>query len=358
MQERDTAHHIAPSDPRWLQHLERRCSAQLPGAVYDWIAGGAGREDTLAANASAWREVLLRPDALLDVSRVDTSTTILGSPVASPIAVAPCGFHGLANPGAEIATAQGCRSAGALFALSSRSSLRIEDIATHCGTWWYQPYILRDRSVTEAMVKRATGAGARALVLTVDAPILGTRRRNRDGSLISKEAMEVNTGAVEDPALLEQSPCVIPEDISWLSEMSGLPVVVKGVLRSDTARRCVDAGAAAIWVSNHGGRQLDGCLPTAVALPEVRAALGHDVEVYVDGGISSGTDVLRALALGARAVFVGRAPVWGLVEAGPSGVQAVLAALQAELTAGMQLSGRITVNEIGPDLVARQYSRV
>ena len=335
----------------WLPLLELQARERLPAAVYDWIAGGAGHEDTLAGNAAAWRALLLRPDALQDVANVDTATTLLGTAVNTPIAVAPSGFHSLSHPDAEIATASGTADLGALFTLSSRSSLRIEAIAPHCGPWWYQTYVLRDRALTATMLQRAAGAGARAVVLTVDAPTLGRRRRNRDSSLVSKALLEVNTGPVKDAALLEQAADVVVADIAWLAEVSGLPVVVKGVVRPDTAVRCVDAGAAAVWVSNHGGRQLDGTVSTAAALTEVVGAVAGSADVYVDGGICSGTDALRALALGARAVFVGRAPLWGLAVAGQQGVREVLTTLQIELVAAMKLVGRASVVDLDIDLI-------
>lgn len=338
--------------PQWLERLEEAARSRLPEGTYAWVAGGAGHEDTLRASAAAWRRLLLRPDALTDVSVVDTATTVLGAPVASPVAVAPSGFQGLSHPDAEIATARAAAARDTLFVLSSRSSLRIEEVSAQCRTWWYQSYVLRDRALTAAMVERAASAGAAAIALTVDAPALGRRRRNRDPSLVDRASLEVNTGPVENPASLEPSPAVTAADIEWLRHVSGLPVVVKGVLRGDTATRCVDAGAGALWVSNHGGRQLDGAVATATALVEVVDAVADRVEVYVDGGVSSGTDVLRALALGARAVFLGRPPVWGLVVDGEAGVAEVLARFQDELVMAMRLSGRTRVADLARDLIA------
>lgn len=342
--------HLSPGSA-WLHDLEQRAEETLDRAVFDWLVGGSGREESLAGARQAWTDVLLSPDAGVDVSVVDTSTTLLGMPVAAPVGVAPTGFHGLIHERAESATSRACEAAGLLFALSSRASLPFDAVARPGSAWWFQPYVLRDRRITEDQVRAAVALGASALVLTVDAPVLASRRQSRDASLVSPKMLAVNTVYAADANGLEQSPTVTAGDVGWLAGLSGLPVIVKGVTRPDTAMTFVREGAAAIWVSNHGGRQLDGCLPPARALPAVADRIGEQAEVYVDGGIRSGVDVLRALALGARAAFVGRPPLLGLAVAGETGVGEVLERLVDEFRVAMQLVGRTTVPSIGRDLV-------
>ncbi|WP_329234550.1 alpha-hydroxy-acid oxidizing protein [Actinoallomurus sp. NBC_01490] len=331
--------------------LQDRARRALDPAVFDFFAGGSGDESTLAANTAAWRRVALRPHVLRDVSSVDTRVRVLGRELPAPVCVAPMGYQVLAHPGGEVATARGARRAGALLTVSSRSSRRIEEVAAEAGPWWFQVYVLRDRGLTADLVRRAA-AGASALALTGDTPYLGRRRRDRDPALIPDEIFGVNLGDGFDRALAEQAADVTYDDIAWLAEISGLPVVVKGVLRGDDARDCAAAGAAGVWVSNHGGRQLDGAVATAVALPEVADAVGDRVEVYADGGIRTGTDVLRALALGARAVFVGRPVLWHLATGGEDAVADGLTSLSEELAHAMGLAGVTTTAAIGRGLCA------
>ncbi|MGI5228544.1 alpha-hydroxy acid oxidase [Actinoallomurus sp. CA-142502] len=330
--------------------LQDRARQALDPAVFDFFAGGSGDESTLAANTAAWRHVALRPHVLRDVSSVDTRVRVLGDELPAPVCVAPMGYQVLAHPGGEVAVARGARRAGALLTVSSRSSRRIEEVAAEAGPWWFQAYVLRDRGLTRELVRRAAAAGASALALTGDTPYLGRRRRDRDPALVPDEIFGVNFGAGFDRALAEQAADVTYDDIAWLAEISGLPVVVKGVLRGDDARDCAAAGAAGVWVSNHGGRQLDGAVATAAALPEVADAVGDDVEVYADGGIRTGTDVLRALALGARAVFVGRPVLWCLATGGEDAVADHLASLSDDLAHTMGLAGVPTTAAIDRSL--------
>ena len=329
--------------------LQRRARKLLPRDVYDYYAGGSGRERTRRANEKAWRQIWLAPRVLRDVSAIDTTARLLGTEVATPLGVAPTGYHGLAHPDGEVATAAGAARAGALFVLSIRSTRRIEDVAdavaAEGGTWWFQVYLMRDRELTAGLVRRAAAAGAAALVLTADTPVVGRKRRNSDDGLVSDEAFLTNLGPLEDLGAAEQAADLTFADIGWLREAGGgLPVVVKGVLRGDDAAACQAAGAAAVVVSNHGGRQLDGALPSALALPEVAAALGgpgagQGGEVYADGGIRSGGDALAALALGAGAVFLGRPVLWALACGGADGVRALLAGLTDDLSHALALAG-------------------
>jgi 4-hydroxymandelate oxidase len=336
--------------------LQRRARKLLSRPVYDYYAGGSGRERTRRASAKAWQQVWLAPRVLRDVSAVDTSVRLLGTEFATPLGVAPTGFHGLAHPDGEVATAAGAARAGALFVLSTRSTRRIEDVAgavaAEGGTWWFQVYLMRDRGLTAGLVRRAAAAGAAALVLTGDTPVVGRKRRDSDDGVVSEEDFLVNLGPLEDLGAASQAADVTFADIGWLREIGGgLPVVVKGVLRGDDAAACQAHGAAAVIVSNHGGRQLDGALPAALALPEVTAALGAgtgpDCEVYADGGIRTGEDALAALALGARAVFLGRPALWALACGGADGVHALLAGLTDDLSHAMALAGAASVAGVG-----------
>jgi 4-hydroxymandelate oxidase len=333
--------------------LEERARAALPPPVFDYYAGGAGDEETLAANARAWSAVRLRPRVLRDVSHVDTSTTVLGTRVAAPVLVAPTAFHRLAHPAGELATAEGTAAAGSLLVLSTRSSTRIESVAAAAGPWWFQVYILRDRALTQELVQRAAAAGARALVLTGDTPYVGRKRRDRGSLAIPDEDFRANLERLTDVTLSEQAANVTFDDIRWLHELSRLPVLVKGVLRGDDAARCLEAGAAGVVVSNHGGRQLDGAVPTAEALPEVVDAIAGRAEVLVDGGVRTGRDVVRALALGAKAVLLGRPVLWGLATDGAAGVRKVLTELQEDTAHVMALAGATSVAELTADLVTR-----
>jgi 4-hydroxymandelate oxidase len=337
--------------------LQRRARKRLPSNVYDYYAGGAGRERTLRANEKAWRQVWIAPRVLRDVSAVDTSTRLLGTEFATPLCVAPTGYHGLAYPDGELATAAGAARAGALFVLSTRSSRRIEEVAEVVaaagGTWWFQVYLMRDRELSAGLVRRAAAAGAAALVLTADTPVVGRKRRNSADGVVSDEDFLVNLGPLEDMNRATQAADVTFTDIGRLSEAaeggggSRLPVVVKGVLRGDDARACRAHGAAAVIVSNHGGRQLDGALPSAVALPDVAGQQqpGSAWEVYADGGIRTGEDALAALGLGARAVFLGRPVLWALTCGGADGVQSLLTGLTDDLAHAMALAGAASIGQ-------------
>jgi 4-hydroxymandelate oxidase len=335
-----------------VDELERRARALLPRAVYDFYAGGSGREVTLRANARAWRRVPLAPRVLRDVAAVDTSVTWFGTRMGSPVGIAPTATHSLAHPDGEIATAAGAARAGCLYVVSFRCSRRLEDIAAALdgSPWWFQVYVMRDRELTAGLVRRAVAAGARALVLTGDTPVPGRKRRSQEGLVIPDEDWLVNMGPGVSLEATSQAADVTMADIGWLGSVGGgVPVLVKGVLRADDAVACVARGAAGVIVSNHGGRQLDGAIPAAVALPSVVAALAGTApaaEVYVDGGIRSGWDVLAALALGARGVFTGRPVLWALACGGADGVAGLLDGLTAELGHAMALAGTASVAEV------------
>jgi 4-hydroxymandelate oxidase len=337
---------VNPDIPR----LQRQARGLLPAEVYNYYAGGSGRERTLRANERSWRRNWLAPRVLRDVRSVDTTARLLGASLRTPIGVAPTAYHRLAHPDGELATAAGAARAGALFVLSTRSTSRIEEVAATVdaegGTWWFQVYVMQDRARTTGLVQRAAAAGARALVLTADTPVVGRKRRDTGDPAFTREDMLVNQDPVADLADLDQSAGVTFADIGWLSDISGgLPVVVKGVLRPDDALACAAAGAGAVLVSNHGGRQLDGAVSAAWALPGVAAVL-DTIPAYVDGGIRTGEDALTAVALGARAVLLGRPVLWALTCGGADGVAELLTGLTDGLAHAMALAGAACMADV------------
>ena len=355
-----------PLDPLDLTALEAAARERLERGVYDYVAGGADDERSVADAQTAWSRLRLRPRVLRDVSEVSMATTVLGSRLPVPLLVAPMAYHRMAHPDGEAASAAGAAAAGAGYILSTQATMTVEEVAEIVpdGLRWFQVYVVRDRGWTADLVARAAATGYRALVLTVDVPVLGNRLRDlrNDFRLPTglKPANAPPAGAARQRELdadpLAQAgqfdPGLTPEVIGWLAERSGLPVLVKGVLRGDDALACLEAGAAGVVVSNHGGRQLDTVVATADALAEVAAAVGDRGEVYVDGGIRRGTDVVKALALGARAVLVGRPVLWGLAVGGAAGVERVLSGLAGELRLAMALCGTPDLDRLTPDLVA------
>ena len=342
--------------------LEDAARARMSPASFAFCAAGADDEITAAENCLAWRRLRLRPRMLREVVEIDTGATVLGTRATMPIMVAPSGRHRLFHPEGEIATARGAAAAEAIFVLATNATEKLEDVAAQRGgaAHWFQLY-LSDRAIAEMLIDRAAAAGFTALVVTADMPVYGSSPRaarnrlvpsedirnvNLPGAPIARNAYDQTfSGSLTYPVTLD--------DLQWLVRRSPLDVIVKGVLRDDDAARCIDAGAKAIIVSNHGGRHLDTAIATADALPDVVAAVGGRAEVYVDGGIRRGTDILKALALGARAVLVGRPVLWGLAVGGADGVRAVLAHLREELVRTMALCGVATIAQVTTDLVAR-----
>jgi 4-hydroxymandelate oxidase len=344
--------------------LEDKARARLSPGAYAFAAAGADDEITLAENIAAWRTLRLRPRVLNDVAKIDTGASILGAGLRTPIMVAPFGRHKLFHPEGERATGRGAAAAGAVFVLPTTSTVSMEDVASEAASAprWLQLYLPPDRGLAEKLIDRAAAASFGAIVLTVDQPVYGSspraarapltpspdiRSANLPGQPIAQHSYKPgHTGSVTFPATLR--------DLEWLVSRSRLDVVVKGVLRGDDAVRCVEAGAKAIIVSNHGGRHLDGAIATADALPEIADAIAGKAELYVDGGIRRGTDIVKALALGARAVLVARPVIWGLALGGAEGVRAVLDHLNAELARAMALCGAARLVDIGADLVANK----
>jgi len=357
-----------------IHDLHDAAAQCLPRMAYDYYASGAEGEHTLRDNEAAWQRRRLRPRALVDVGTRDLSTTVLGRRVAMPVLVAPTAFQRLAHPDGEVATARAVGAAGTVMTLSTLSNSLLEDVAaahdatrlTDAGGRWFQLYVYRDRGVTRALVERAEAAGYDAIVLTVDAPFFGRRLRDiRNGFALPDGLTVANlvagmgeVAAVRGTSglstyiatMLDQT--ITWRDVEWLSTVTRLPVLVKGIVRGDDGARAADHGAAGVIVSNHGGRQLDTVVATADALPEVVDAVAGRAEVYVDGGVRHGTDVLKALALGARAALVGRPVLWGLAVDGEAGVTRALGMLRAELDLAMALAGAPTVAAVTRDLVA------
>ncbi len=349
-----------------LDELEVEARRVIGEMAYAYYAGGADDERLLAGNVEAWSRWQLHPRVLAGVSEVSTATTLLGSAVASPVAIAPTAIQGLAHPEGEVATARGAAAAGALLILSSLATCRLEDVAEAApdAVRWMQIYVLRDRARTADLVARTVAYGYRALVLTVDAPVSGLRLREwRTGvhlpddlalpNLAGDSTSSAREGGFMAVVTREFEPALTPDDIGWLAGLSSLPVVVKGVQRADDAVRCVDAGAAAVVVSNHGARQLADVPATADILGEVVDAVAGRAEVYVDGGLRRAPDVVKALALGARAGLVGRPSLWALATGGADGVAAMLGWFETELRRAMALCGAATVDALDRDLVRR-----
>ena len=353
-----------------MNEYEALARARFDAAVWDFIQGGSGDEVTLKANSAAFERVKLRPRVLVDVSRCELSTRILGAPIGIPLGVAPMAYHCLAHEGGEVTTARAAGAVGGLMVVSTFSSRTLEDVAAAAsGPLWLQIYCFRRREVTEALIRRAEAAGYSALVLTVDTPRLGRRERDiRNGFSLPAHVRAVNfdpyltqTSHVREPgasAIATQTretvdPTLTWEAIGWLRSLTRLPILLKGVLTAEDAARSASLGIEGLIVSNHGGRQLDGSVAALDALSEVVEAVADRCDVLVDGGIRRGTDVLKALALGARGVLIGRPIFWGLAAGGEEGATHILSLLRDELEHAMALSGRPTLAHIDRSLVRR-----
>src|SRR4051794_1579803 len=325
-------------EPVNLFDLEALARERVPREAWDYYASGAEDEVTLRDNRAAFERLSIAYRVMVDVSRRELATSVLGQPIAMPVITAPTAFHCLACPDGELATARAAGAAGTIMILSTLANSRVEDVvAAASGPVWFQLYVYRDRKATEGVVRRAEAAGCRALVLTVDAPVLGRRERDIRNRFRLPPGLAVANllpeGYGEMPPAAADSglaayvasfldPALTWRDVAWLRSITELPVLVKGIVRPDDALRAAEAGAAGVVVSNHGGRQLDTSPATLDVLPEIVDALaahGHRIEVLMDGGVRRGTDVLKALALGARAVLAGRPVLWGLAADGEVG---------------------------------------
>ena len=351
-----------------LFDYEREAEQRVPPAHWGYIAGGANDELTLGANRTAFDRIVIRYRTMVDVTTRSLATTVLGVPVSMPVLAAPTAMQKLAHPEGECATARACRAAGTLMVTSTTATTSLNEvIASSPGPMWFQLYLYQDRAKSRALIEEAVRSGYTGVMLTVDAPLLGRRERDiRSGFTLPSHLTIANAAdagmAVVPEASTDASglmlhfrslhdAALLPKDITWVREVSGLPVIVKGIVRGDDAMLAVDHGASAIVVSNHGGRQLDTSIPSITALPEVVDAVGAKAEVYVDGGIRRGTDVVKALALGARAVLIGRPVLWGLAVDGEVGVRAVLELLRQEIDLAMGLCGTPSVSDVTRDFV-------
>ena len=349
-----------------LDDFEAAARARLPQLAYDYYAGGSYDELTLADNQAAFRRRRLVYRVLRDLSERTLSTTVLGQPVSMPVLVAPTAFHRLAHEEGEVATARAVATMGTVLMLSTLSTCSLEDVCSAGGTVWFQLYVYRDRGATRALVERAEAAGCKALVLTVDAQLWGRRERDvRNRFRLPPDVECVNLGGTAMarlPSGVEGSglsayvmslfdPALSWKDLAWLASITRLPVLVKGIVHPDDARLAVEHGAAAVVVSNHGGRQLDTAVATLDALPAIAEAVDGRIELILDGGVRRGTDVVKALALGARAVAVGRPVLWGLALGGQQGVELALGRLRDELDVVMGLCGCASPAEVGRELI-------
>ena len=327
--------------------FEALARERLDDAAWEYFRGGAGDESTLRENRAAFARWKLQPRVLVDVATVDTSTTVLGTPVAAPVLVAPVALQKLAHPDGEAATARAAAAAGSIMILSTSATMRPAPVAAAAADAprWFQIYVFRDRGVTQALIDEACASGYSALVLTVDAPNLGRREGALRAGFHIPDELEVAGDIFDD---IDAS--VSWRDVEWIAG-HGLPVVLKGILTPEDALVAVEHGAAGVVVSNHGGRQLDGVPASIDALPRVAEAVGGRCEVLLDSGVRRGVDVLRAVALGARAVLVGRAVVYALAAGGEEGVARLLRLLREEVELGLRLLGCTSVDEIAREHV-------
>ena len=368
-----------------IEALRALARKRLPRMVFDYIDGGSDDEITLARNDNRYGDYELNFKSLVDISKIELDTTIMGAPSKAPIIVTPTAAQRLFNPRAgEAAVARAARKAGLVYCLSTLASTTIEDIASHTdGPKWFQVYVWKDRAIVEKALERARSAGFTGLILTVDVPVAGNRERDhlnaftippkinartvsqilaRPGYLwdmattpqiLAANWADMDTGGMGVIEFLNSQfdRTVTWEDAKWIKEAWGGPFAIKGIARPDDARRCLDAGADAVWISNHGGRQLDTAPATIDTLPDIVAAVRGQADIILDGGIRRGTDIIKALALGADAVAVGRPYLFGLGAAGEAGVTRALDILLSALERDMALVGASRLSDLTPDFV-------
>jgi L-lactate dehydrogenase (cytochrome) len=374
-----------------ISELRDAARRRVPRVIFDYVDGAAGDEVTAAANVAALRAIELHPRMLAGVAEVDTATSVLGQPVSLPLLGAPMGLTGLLHPSGEVALGRALSAAGTISVLAAMASCPIEEVAAAVsGPVWFQMYIWRDRGLVAEMLQRAWAAGVPALVVTVDVPCAGNRDRDRRNgfSVPPRVTARALAGGLAHPGwsyrftrnpriswgnlpgdgggaatLSAQTnrqfdPAATWDDLRWFRDRWDGQLVVKGVMRADDARRAVQLGADGIAVSNHGGRQLDGAPAAIRALPAVADAVGGDAEVYVDGGIRRGADIVKALALGARACLAGRPLAYGLGAAGEEGARRAVEILRAELRTVLMLAGCPSVRAIDASWVAGDGQRL
>ena len=353
---RGTADPLPLADLLQFEPLARRRLSQM---AYDYVRSGGGDEITMRENRLAFERLRLSPNVLMDVSQLDTRVSLFGSELEHPILLAPIAYHRLYHPEGEVATARGASAAGAVFAISSFTTTAIDEIARNTQRpIWFQLYVQRDRAFTKDMVQRAVAEGCTAVCLTVDTPVLGCRYGQLSFGLPSDlecvhlrgldlknptPGHKTQRGGIYDPLF---DPAFNWRDLEWLRSVAGVPVLLKGVLSPEDGKRAIEYGADGIIVSNHGGRNLDAVPATIDALPRVAEAVAGRIPVLLDSGIRRGTDVLMALALGAKAVFLGRPYIYGLALGGAQGVERAISILRNEFDRAMALTGRRAIAEI------------
>lgn len=350
-----------------LAEIEAAARERLTTLAYEYYVGGANDEITVRENRSAFEQIALRYRVLVDVRQRSACTTVLGTRVSFPVLIAPTAFQRLACDEGEVAMARAAAAAGTIMIMSTASTCPIDEVGAVGGQLWFQLYVYTDRGLTRSLVERAEACGMKAIVLTVDAPVLGRRERDLRNRFHLPPGIGLanvpSSGSVPMPTAHGESGLATHfasgidagltwRDVEWLRSITRLPVLLKGIVRGDDAARAVEHGAAGVIVSNHGGRQLDTAIPSIRALPDVVEAVAGRAEVLLDGGVRRGTDVMKAIALGARAVLVGRPVVWGLAAGGEAGARRVLELLHAEVDLAMALCGCTAVTEITRDLVA------
>src|SRR6266700_5190682 len=373
-----------------ISDLRRIAEQRVPKVVFDYLDGGAESEITLRENCRAFEDITFRPRQAIAVGQCDLRTQVLGTEISFPAMLAPVGYSRLMHPGGEVAAATAAGEAGTAYILSTISGHKLENVkAGTSGPAWYQLYLVGGREAAEAAIERARKAGFSALVITVDTAVAGMRERDPRngmtellaGSIFSKIPfvpqivahpgwllsflLDGGVPKLENICIPGQGPmplidvtaslgrsAVTWNDLRWIRESWPGPIVIKGILIADDARRSVDEGAAAVVVSNHGGRQLDSVSPTIKALPEVVCAVGSQIEVLMDGGVRGGSDIVKALSLGARAVLVGRAYAYGLAAAGQAGVERAIQILRNDVERTLRLLGCPSVQDLGPEHVS------
>ena len=349
------------TEPVRLDDFEELARARLEPGAYDYYAGGAWDEVTLRDNVDAFGRYRLRPRVLRDVSAIDLRSEMLGTAVGMPVGLAPTALQTLAHPEGEVATARAAAAAEAMMCLSTIAGRSLEDVATAGGPRWMQLYVFTDRDLSAQLVKRAEIAGYEAIVLTADLPVAGYRERDLRNHFVIPSSHGLGNFTGIDTSGQELLPFISSlndasltwDDVDWVRSLTSLPVLVKGILTAEDALLAVERGAAGIFVSNHGGRQLDRAPATIDVLEEVVDAVADRAEVYLDGGVRRGTDVLVALALGATGVFSGRPYLWALAAGGQAGVASALGLLRAEIVTAMALLGAPNVAAIERSHVAR-----
>jgi 4-hydroxymandelate oxidase len=351
-----------------VEDFEPAARAILPKGIYDYFAGGAEDEAAVSGNRAAFQDWRFRYRVLTGASDPDLRSELFGRQVAMPLQLAAAATQKMAHPEGELAAASAAAGAGVVYSLSTLSTLSLEAVAAAGGMRWFQLYVFRDRGITTDLVDRAAAAGYQAIVLTVDTPILGRRERdlrnafslpagfryeNLVGGLAKSGPAEQGQSALAEYFNFQLDHALTFKDLEWLVGHSKLPVLVKGVVRADDARQAVASGAQGVIVSNHGGRQLDYSIATLDALPAIVQEVGAEVPVLLDGGVRRGTDVLKALALGARSVMIGRPYLWALAVGGEDGVGRLLTLFHDELAASMTLLGVRRLSELSEDLLVR-----